>query len=356
MKEFIKKCPFVFSLLLSMILVLDFYVVKYEKFDLKLNLNITNNELTAESADENAAVDVPLEVGTDDTMPENSGDLSVKEGENDSLVMEEDPLLHPGENSGVIHEASDEENEAKVEEEFIEEEKPIEYVTEFVTYEPKETHSPYYSDPGKKALTTNYPYCTVDESYFADAAFIGDSRTLGLFDYAGFDQADFYADNGFCAYLWKKKGIVTLQNTHEKVNLEEELSKKTYGKIYLMVGMNDCGYGNTDTFKEIYEEMIEMLEEKQPDAIIYLVAVMNVTKAKSEQQTVFNAVHINDKNVAIAECANGMNRFYLDYNDLYSDEEGYLLSNYSFDGIHLYGNKYDSWIQFFKEHAVATGE
>ena len=34
-------------------------------------------------------------------------------------------------------------------------------------------------------------FVTVDESYFDDAAFIGDSRTVGLHDYGGLDGADF---------------------------------------------------------------------------------------------------------------------------------------------------------------------
>lgn len=334
MKEFIKKCPFVFSLLISTILAMDFYVVKYELIDLKLNQNLITEE--SKSGDDVSETFNEIEEDSLEAMVHTQENEKLQDITDDSVKIETDEI-------------EQNENEVEVVEK---EEEPVIGITEFVTYEPKDVHSPYYSDSGRKALTTEYPYSVVDESYFEDAAFIGDSRTIGLYDYAGFDKADFYADNGFCAYLWKKKGTVTLQNSHEKVNLEEAFSNKEYKKIYLMVGMNDCGYGNTDTFKETYEEMIEMLESKQPSAIIYLLAIMNVTKDKSDQQTVFTSAHINDKNVAIAECANGVNRFYLDYNDLYSDEEGYLLKGYSFDGIHLYGNKYEPWATFFKEHAV----
>lgn len=355
MKEFIKKCPFAFSLLISAIFVMDFYAVKYELVDLKLNQDSIITDDAQNSETKEAGNDV------EEAVLEVMADI---EG-NSTLEAETDPLLHPADavadldetlqsaSNDNVQTSSEQLNEEEYTEtvEEIEEEEII-GITEFVSYEPQEVHSPYYKDPGKKALTTKYPYSVVDESYFDDAAFIGDSRTIGLFDYAGFTNADFYADNGFCAFSWKKKGTVTLQNVHEKVNLEEALTNKEYKKVYLLVGMNDCGYGDTEAFKETYEEMVEMLEDKQPNAIIYLVAIMNVTKQKSEQQNIFTSIHINDKNVAIAECANGINRFYLDYNDLYSDEEGYLLSSYSFDGIHLYGNKYEPWATFFKEHAI----
>ena len=353
MKEFIKKCPFVFALMLSGFLVFDFYIVKNDYLQIMPDADVQ----TFVSKSEDKVVDKKENTDITDEM--------TQEGE---LDVNQDPLLQGNSGNNVSQNEFDENeangNEGNVAGESSAEdtagqqnsEEPYVGVTEFLTYEPSEVKSPYFKDPGKKALTTTYPYETVDVSYFDDAAFIGDSRTIGLFDYAGFEGADFYADNGFCAYLWKKKGQVTLQNTHQKVVLADALSQKKYGKIYLMVGMNDCGYGTTETFKETLEEMIQMIEDKQPDAVIFLAAIMNVTKEKEEQQDLFTKVHINAKNVAIAECANGTNRFYLDYNDLYEDEEGYLRATDSFDGIHLYGNKYGPWIQFILEHGIVKGE
>ena len=361
MKEFIKKCPFVFSLIISGFLVFDFYMVENDY--LKIMPEGSNRVTMSESEEifHDKEGDTTLSDELDrDKVPDISQDPLLWREPDNSTNDNSKEQDHSGEqqnfgeqNKSQEQQNAEEQNNSEEQQEPVE---PFVGVTEFLSYEPSDVKSPYFKDPGKKALTTTYPYETVDRAYFQDAAFIGDSRTIGLFDYAGFDGADFYADNGFCAYLWKKKGQVTLQNTHQKVVLEEALSQKQYGKIYLMVGMNDCGYGTTETFKETLEEMIQMIEDRQPNAIIFLTAIMNVTKEKDQQQDLFTKVHINAKNVAIAECANGINRFYLDYNDLYEDEEGYLRATDSFDGVHLYGSKYGPWIQFFLEHGIIKGE
>lgn len=226
-------------------------------------------------------------------------------------------------------------------------------VTEFITYTPQQTDSKYYSDPGKIALTTTYDYVTVtDDSYFDDAAFIGDSRMLGLNDYCGWKGADFYCDNGFCTYDWQNGKTVTFQRTHKKVKIEDALSQKNYTKIYLMIGMNDCGYGNTADFKQRLSEMISMFEEKRPDAVIYLMANLHVSREKAQDSPIFNNTDINDKNVAIGECADGIHTFYLDYNGLFTDESGFLKQDMTFDGAHLYARCYQPWLDFIKSHVV----
>ncbi|MCI8557946.1 MAG: hypothetical protein HFI19_09315 [Lachnospiraceae bacterium] len=225
-------------------------------------------------------------------------------------------------------------------------------VTEFVTYDPKSVVSPYYTDPGKIALTTSYPYETADDAYFSDAAFIGDSRTLGLYDYSGLPYTDFYCDNGFCTYRWSMGEKIMYQNAGREVLLDEAMEQKIYGKIYLMVGLNDCGYGNIENFKERYVQLLDMLHNKQPDAVIYLLANLHISKEKSDGDAVYNNDDINAHNVAIAELADGINYFYLDARELFLDEQGYLKTELTFDGVHLYADGYRQWMDYLRQHAV----
>ncbi len=69
-------------------------------------------------------------------------------------------------------------------------------------------------------------------------------------------------------------------------------------------------------------------------------------------ETEFNNININDKNVASARLANGKDVFYLDCNPLFTDEEGYLQAELTFDGVHLYAQHYDKWRDFLFEHGV----
>jgi hypothetical protein len=230
-------------------------------------------------------------------------------------------------------------------------EAPVAAVTQFVTYEPADINSKYYSDPGRKALTTEAQYIEVDEKYFEDALFIGDSRTVGVNDYSGWNST-FLADNGYCTYSYIKHKPVKNHKTGKKELPEDVLSSGTYSKIYLMLGMNDCGYGNTDNFRQRYQAMISMIREKQPDAVIYLVSVLHLSKDKNDPAGVMNNIDINDKNVAIAECADGINTFYLDFNDYFTDDEGYLKQETTFDGVHFYADYYQQYCELFKKYAV----
>lgn len=226
------------------------------------------------------------------------------------------------------------------------------HATEFVEYMPIETNSRYYSDAGKIALTTTYEYVLENDSYFNDAAFLGDSRTLGISDYAGLEGADFFCDNGMTIYKLLEDTGVTWQRTGEKVDMKEVLQEKRYGKIYIMLGMNELGYGDTPMYLKQYLKVLRQIKEWQPEAIIYVMANLHVSREKNDMETEFNNININDKNVAAARLANGRDIFYLDCNPLFTDEEGYLQAELTFDGVHLYAQHYDKWRDFLMEHGV----
>ncbi len=240
-------------------------------------------------------------------------------------------------------------NSAENSEKITENEKGI---TRFEYYDPQEIESRYYSDAGKVALTTEYHYTRENISYFNDAAFLGDSRTLGISDYAGLEEADFYCDSGMTIFkLLEEKGV-TYQKTGDKVDLTQVLQAEQYGKIYIMLGMNELGYGNTDTYLEQYRKVVNQIREWQPNAIIYIMANLHVSREKNNMESEFNNININDKNAAAALLANGTDVFYLDANPLFTDEEGFLNAELTFDGVHLYAQHYDLWREFLLEHAV----
>ena len=258
------------------------------------------------------------------------------------------------EEGGEITDNYEQENSDDIEGNADNSEEIVRGITKFEFYEPQEIDSPYYSDAGKVALTTEYPYVNQNTSYFNDAAFLGDSRTLGISDYAGLDEADFYCDSGMMIFKLLEPDGVTYQKTGSKVDLSQVLQQKQYGKIYIMLGMNELGYGNTNTYLDKYREVVEKIREWQPDAIIYIMANLHVSREKNNLESEFNNININDKNAAAASLANGTDIFYLDVNPIYTDSEGFLDSDITFDGVHMYAQHYDRWRDFLMEHAVET--
>lgn len=136
------------------------------------------------------------------------------------------------------------------------------------------------------------------------------------------------------------------------MDLKKVLQEKQYGKIYIMLGMNELGYGNTRMYLKQYLHVLDQLREWQPEAVIYIMANLHVSREKNNMETEFNNININDKNVASARLANGRDIFYLDSNPLFTDEEGYLPDDSTFDGVHLYAQYYETWRNFLMEHGV----
>ena len=89
--------------------------------------------------------------------------------------------------------------------------------------------------------------------FMDDALFIGDSRTVGLMEYAGIDTADYFCTVGMSVYNIHKKPV-SVPNVG-KVTLTELLNGKKYGKIYIMLGINEVGY----EFSGIIEKYNELI-------------------------------------------------------------------------------------------------
>lgn len=213
--------------------------------------------------------------------------------------------------------------------------------TEKVNAEETETESPE---------DKIYEFTQVGEDYFDDAVFIGDSRIVGLHDYSGWNNTTYYASIGLTVYDVFDKPIVEENGT--KITIEQALREHQFGKILVMIGINEMGTGTVDSFMKAYEEMVLHLQELQPDAIIFLHGIMYVKQEKSESDPIFNNPNIQERNDRIAQLADNKNIFYLDVNEVVTDETGNLNPDYTWDEVHLLGKWYVLWTDYLKEHGI----
>ncbi len=235
-------------------------------------------------------------------------------------------------------------------------EKPKKIKPKYITYEKKQTDSPWYTDPGKIPLTTEYDYQKVKKDYFDDAVFIGDSRIVGMNDYSGLTNATFFAKTGLTIYNLLDEKFVEDPATGKNVSVSDMLQNYKYGKIYLMVGINELGTGGTERFAQTYKEVLGKMRKWQPDAVIYVQSILGVSPKKDRTDEVFNNTNIRDKNCAIAKLTDGIHIFYLNIQQLYEDENHALTQDLTFDDVHLYAQYYDKWVKYLKNHAVVKGE
>lgn len=188
-----------------------------------------------------------------------------------------------------------------------------------------------------------------DIAYFDDALFIGDSRTVGIAEYGYLQNADFFADVSMSVYkVWNKKISV---DGGAKKKLEMILEENTYGKVYVMLGINELGYDFDQTVKR-YGELLAAIHEAQPDAIIYICANLHVTEEQSLSDEYFNNININRFNEAIAKLADDETFFYIDINPMFDDVEGNLSEEFSSDEAHVMGIYYEDWCDWLMTQAI----
>lgn len=217
------------------------------------------------------------------------------------------------------------------------------------TYEEYKAHvsADIYGDDGERFALSYPDYKNVSLDYFNDALFVGDSRTVGLRNYTALnDHATFLCETSMT--IWKImeasfKGMGTL---------DSYLTDYSYGKIYIMVGINEMGTGTTEKFLEKYTEVVDHIRELQPDAIIYIQSIMNVDREKSESDAIFNNDNVIARNHALATLADNETIFYLDINAVVCDEEGFLRDDLRGDHLHLMGASNLIWENFLQRHAV----
>ena len=204
---------------------------------------------------------------------------------------------------------------------------------------------------------TYYSLQEVDDSYFADALMIGDSRTVGLYEYGDMaNVTSFMARESASIYdLFKDdekldytpKGKETTRRT-----LKDLLSKAKFKKIYISVGVNELGVPDTKDYYEEFRKVVTKINKLQPDALIYIQGIMHVSKNMSSTDRVYNNRAIVQRNKAIATLANGRNIFYIDMNADLCDENGDLKEEFTGDGIHLKAASCERWHRFLRKNAI----
>ena len=192
-------------------------------------------------------------------------------------------------------------------------------------------------------------YTQVDESYFSDALFIGDARVDGLRLYAPFDGADY-----FCTTEMTLTDCLDVKIPVEgrgETTLSQLLSHRRYGKIYISLGINEMGY-DLDYLVNQFDTVYEALREAEPDAIIYIMANLHVTKSYAEAEAIFQSDRVDELNRRFGEYADGLHSYYIDENEIFDDAEGYLVSSYTEDETLLSGKYYKLWAEFLCKNAV----
>ncbi len=190
----------------------------------------------------------------------------------------------------------------------------------------------------------------VDDSYFDDAVFIGNSRTEGLKKFSGLSNATFITEVGLTV-----SSIITDYcdiSGGYRSRAFDALSGMNFGKVYIMLGMNELGWVYESVFKDDYGKIIDKIREINPDAVIYIQSIIPVSKWKDSSNDVFTNANVERLNAQLRDLADEKEVHYLDVAGALMDSEGYLPYEATGDGVHLEPPYCVKWTDYLRTHTA----
>ncbi len=195
----------------------------------------------------------------------------------------------------------------------------------------------------------------VEDAYFDDAIFIGDSISVGLRAYGVLPEKNVLAEKNVGLDKVVMDQEVYYTTGTQKKTLFAALKEKmpNPGKIYILLGSNGIpGYEN-EKHIQFYSQLIDRLQEKYPDAIIYVESVTPITADSDYTRSNFNMEKIRGFNELVLKMAEEKGLYYLNISEVLTDENGYLKKDYDGgDGMHLMSNGHKAILDYCKRHTV----
>lgn len=175
----------------------------------------------------------------------------------------------------------------------------------------------------------------ISAAYYAESAFVGNSFIDDMMTYDIVEGADYFAKIGL-----NVNAAMTKSSDADKSVIDELNNGKRYRKIFIMFGINELGWSNTEIFVKQFGELIDKVREYQPDGKVYLLSIAPVTKAVSDKnnESVNNA-RILEYNEMIKQLAKDKNAIYADIHTAIAGSDGTLPDDAASDGIH-FGKEY----------------
>ena len=218
-----------------------------------------------------------------------------------------------------------------------------------------------YTVKAYDASVIRQPSCgQVDLSYFADAAFLGDSLTVGFSDYQiNLGGALICGYTGVGPDAIVNRSAVKSPTRGQEVALDV-LAAAQPRKLYILLGTNTLTtLGASDRFLAYYGQMLDMLREALgEDCVIYVQSIPPVRPSAAAEKPGLASDVLRGVNEQLAQLAASKGCVYLDLWEALADGEGNLKEMLAApDGVHLSaGNGYGAWVTYLRNHAKYSAD
>ena len=195
----------------------------------------------------------------------------------------------------------------------------------------------------------------VDLSYFSDAAFLGDSLTVGFSDYSiNLGGALICGYTGVGPDAIVNRSAVKSSVRGQEVALDV-LAAAQPKKLYVLLGTNTLTtLGAADRFLAYYGQMLDLLRQALgDDCVIYVQSIPPVRPEAAAEKPGLASDVLRSVNEQLAQLAAQKGCVYLDLWEAMADGEGNLKEVLAApDGVHFSaGNGYGAWVTYLRNHA-----
>lgn len=171
-----------------------------------------------------------------------------------------------------------------------------------------------------------------DYACFNDSAFFGNSRFEGLKNLR-------LVPNVYTKVGLNVKTALTATGSDGASIIGKLNSGVSFENVFIMFGDNEIGYSDSWIISN-YRTLINKVREYQPNANIYVVSILPISKATSDKNTYnYSNGRIVEMNAQIKSMCSSLGVGYIDVWSAMADDNGRLPDSASSDGVH-FGKSY----------------
>ncbi len=219
-----------------------------------------------------------------------------------------------------------------------------EIVYEDVTYACRAVDYYNYAEPVP-------PSDAIEDSYFDDVLFAGDSRMGCMYLWGTIPNAQ--VEYVTSLNLWLIDSM-PLDNHSDGMTMYDALEQTEKNNVYLLFGINEIR-SNEEYFEswafEQYQSLLTMMREKNPNVNIYILLTYHPRSISGLPEPALSE-HLDWVNSRLAKLADMNYVYYLDLNNGMTDEEGLIRDEYVGDGLHLGPTGTHALEDYIKTHVV----
>ena len=130
---------------------------------------------------------------------------------------------------------------------------------------------------------------------------------------------------------------------------DDSVLKLKPSKLFVMIGINDIGVGDSDSLiQSNYQKLLRLILKSLPNTRVYIQSILPTTAIWANCPV----KKIQRTNKFVQEFSTRFGFTWIDLYSKFATKDGYLIDDYTIDGLHLNSKGYVNWSTILKKHGL----